>query len=210
MGHALLRPYEVTWEDWLLGGGARASFPNAELPLEIEIGPGDDDFLLRSAQAYPETNWLGIEYSHKRVRRYVRRIERTGQTLDNLRLIWRPAADLIGPFLTPDRVAAFHVYFPDPWPKAHHARYRLLTPAFLADLAAALEPDGRLHIATDSLEYAEEARDAARTVSVLEPMGLAIDIETEPPAEGVTTVFEERWRAEGREIYGLRYRKEDA
>ena len=104
-------------------------------------------------------------------------------------------------------VAAFHIYFPDPWPKAHHARYRMLTPEFLGDLAAALEPEGRIHIATDSLEYAEEARDAARTVDVLVPMGLAIDIETEPPAEE-TTVFEERWRSEGREIYGLRYRKE--
>ena len=104
-------------------------------------------------------------------------------------------------------MTAFHIYFPDPWPKAHHARFRLLAPEFLADLAAALEPDGRLHIATDSLEYAEETRDAARTVPSLQPMGLAIDIETEPPAEK-TTVFEERWRSEGREIYGLRYRRE--
>lgn len=209
MGHALLRPYEVTWEDWLLGGGARGSFADPARPLEIEIGPGDDDFLQRSARAHPATNWLGIEYSHKRVRRYVRRVERTGAPIDNLRLIWRPAADLIAPFLTPAQVTAFHIYFPDPWPKAHHARYRLLGPAFLADVAAALEPEGRLHFATDSLAYAEAVRDAAREVPALLPFERGVAIATSPPAQR-TTVFEERWRAEGREIFGMRYRREDA
>ena len=207
MAHTILRPYEVTWEDWLLGGGARAAFPAPERPLEVEIGPGDDDFLTRSAQAHPDTNWLGIEYSHKRVRRYVRRIERAGLELDNLQLIWRPAADLIGPFLSPAQVTAFHVYFPDPWPKAHHARYRLLGPAFLEDVSAALVPQGRLHIATDSLDYAEEVREAARAVPTLQPLDRGIVIETEPPAEK-TTVFEERWRAAGREIFGLRFVRE--
>lgn len=209
MGHTLLRPYEVTWEDWLLGGGARAVFPEAARPLEVEIGPGDDDFLLRSARAHPETNWLGIEYSHKRVRRYVRRIERAGDPLDNLRLIWRPAADLIAPFLTPGQVAAFHIYFPDPWPKAHHARYRLLGTEFLRDLAMALEPGGCLHFATDALEYAEAVRDAAHDVPSLLPFEKGVAIATSPPAQR-TTVFEERWRAEGREIFGMRYRREDA
>ena len=57
------RPFETTWEDWVLGGGLLRAFEDPALPLEVEIGPGDDDFLLEQAEAHPDRNWLGIEYS---------------------------------------------------------------------------------------------------------------------------------------------------
>lgn len=203
MGHPLLEPYEITWEMLRLGAGVGSTFVDPALPLEVEIGPGDDDFLLRSAQAHADVNWLGIEYSHKRVRRQVRRLERLHpEGLGNLRLLWRPARDVTRAFLAPGRVRTFHIYFPDPWPKAHHARYRLLEPAFLEDLAAALAPGGRVRIATDAEAYAQEV-----IASLAEVRGLVSDVPapgwtTQPPAER-TTVFEERWRAEGRTIHAL-------
>ena len=203
---APLRPYETTWEDWLLGGGASAQFDDPSLPLEIEIGPGDDDFLYECASEHPQRNWLGIEYSRKRIRRFVRRIERRGRALSNLRLIWRPAGDLVGPFLTPAKVAAYHIYFPDPWPKAHHARYRLMTPTFVAALRDSLAPDGRLDVATDSDEYVAEIRAA-----VAEAGGKVEVSGARPGPGGVAgdrpTVFEERWRTMGRSIHFLRFRK---
>jgi len=202
-----LRPYETTWEDWLLGGGASAQFEDPDKPLEVEIGPGDDEFLYDSAVAHPEHNWLGIEYSRKRIRRYVRKIERRGEPLPNLRLIWRPARDLIGPFLSPGKVATYHIYFPDPWPKAHHARYRLLTPQFVATLRESLAPDGRVDLATDSAEYAEEMREAFAQAGGWSGEDVRMDFEDRATA-GRITVFEERWRALGRSIHFLRYRKE--
>lgn len=206
MGHPVLAPYELTWEDLRLAG-LDAAFPPADLPLEVEIGCGDDDFLLRSAEQRPGTRWLGIEYSHKRVRRQIRRVERLhAQPLSNVRFLWRPARDVVRPFLAPGRVHAFHVYFPDPWPKAHHARYRLLEPSFLADLAAALEPAGVVHFATDSRDYAEEVVTALAEVSGLVNTLPAPGWVTTPPAER-TTVFEERWRAEGRTIHAMRFNR---
>jgi tRNA (guanine-N7-)-methyltransferase len=202
---APLRPYETTWEDWLLGGGAAAQFGDPSLPLEVEIGPGDDEFLLESALGSPGCNWLGIEYSRKRVRRQVRRVQASGRPLANLRFIWRPAADLVGPFLTPERVASFHVYFPDPWPKAHHARYRLLHPGFVQHLRDGLRRGGTLDVATDDEDYAREIAAGCATVAGLRavpadrPGGVAVDR---------PTLFEERWRALGRTIHLLRYRKE--
>lgn len=202
-----LRPYETTWEDWLLGGGAAAQFEDPGKPLEIEIGPGDDEFLYDSAVAHPESNWLGIEYSRKRIRRYVRKIERRGVPLPNLRLIWRPARDLIGPFLSPGKVTTFHIYFPDPWPKAHHARYRLITPELVSALHGSLVAHGRVDLATDSTEYAEEMREAFDAVGGWQAEDVRVDFEARA-AEGRITVFEERWRALGRSIQFLRYRKE--
>ena len=196
------RPFETTWEDWVLGGGAPASFADPSLPLEVEIGPGDDDFLILCAERYPDRNWLGIEYSRKRVHRYARRIQGRLGEVGNLRLIWRPAGDLVRPFLSPARVDTYHVYFPDPWPKKHHHRYRLLHAGFLADVAESLVPGGRFLLLTDHAEYAAE---------VVEEAGRVDGLVNACPAPGYELVeagdrrtpFEERWRERGLAIHRI-------
>lgn len=198
------RPYETTWEDWVLGGGATRAFAHPERPLVVEIGPGEDDFLLDQARDRPTTNWLGIEYSSKRVARYARRLEQAGVGAENCRLIWRPAADLVERFLSPGRVTTYHIHFPDPWPKKHHARYRLFAGPFPASLARSLVPGGSVVLATDSPAYAVEIHAGMSAVP-----GMA-SVHPDPgwvrlPPGARTTVFEERWRTLGRDIHYLRY-----
>ena len=198
------RPYETTWEDWLLGGGPRLAFARPQQALVVEIGPGEDDFLLEEARDVPTTNWLGIEYSHKRVERYVRRLVALGVGADNLRLIWRPAADLVEPFLSPAVVTRWHIHFPDPWPKKHHARYRLFAPPFATSLARSLVPGGDVVLATDSPEYAAEIHAGMSSTEGMK------SVHPDPgwvklPAGARTTVFEDRWRGMGRDIHYLRY-----
>jgi tRNA (guanine-N7-)-methyltransferase len=203
---AILRPLETTWEDWVLGGGVAAAFPDPARPLEVEIGPGEDDFLLEAARERPDRNWLGIEYSSKRVHRYVRRVTRLLGTPANLRLAWRPAEDVIGPFLSPARVHGYHVHFPDPWPKKHHARYRLMGPEFVADLAASLVPGGTLDVVTDSRAYLDEMlavlAGEPRLANALPAPGWRL-----PPPGERATVFERRWREQGRDIHALAFRR---
>jgi tRNA (guanine-N7-)-methyltransferase len=200
------RPYETTWEDWLLGGGAKAAFARPERPLVVEIGPGEDDFLLDMAREQPDVNWLGIEYSHKRVDRYARRAAAAGVGADNLRLLWRPAADVVDEFLSPALVASYRIHFPDPWPKKHHARYRLFAGPFAASLERSLVPGGEIVVVTDSPEYAVQIHEGFSSVSGLTsvhpPPGW---VRLRPGAR--VTVFEERWRTLGRDIHDLRYVK---
>ena len=140
------------------------------------------------------------------MRRYVRRVEQRLGTPGNLRLVWRPAADVVGRFLTPGKVTCFHVYFPDPWPKKHHHRYRLLHPAFLADLRDSLVPGGDVHMCSDHLEYVAETMEALSAVEGFENVLPAPGWRT--LEEGVVdSVFEERWRAEGRSIHRLHFRR---
>jgi tRNA (guanine-N7-)-methyltransferase len=124
----------------------------------------------------------------------------------NLRLAWRPAADVIGPFLSPARVQGYHVHFPDPWPKKHHARYRLMGPEFVADLARSLVPGGTLDVATDSREYLDEMLAVLAQSAAFENLLPAPGWRRPPPADRAT-VFERRWRDEGREIYALAFRR---
>lgn len=206
MKPCVFRPHETTWEDWVLGGGLLRAFEDPSLPLEVEIGPGDDDFLLEQAEAHRDRNWLGVEYSRKRVRRTVRRIERRLGTPGNLRLVWRPAADVVGRFLTPGKVSRYHVYFPDPWPKKHHQRYRLLSPEFLTDLRDSLEVGGEVRFCTDHLEYGQETLEAFGGIDGWENRLPEPGYEILAPGDRLT-VFEKRWRDAGRTIHRLSFRR---
>jgi tRNA (guanine-N7-)-methyltransferase len=59
------------------------------------------------------------------------------------------AACVIESLVPPASVAAYHIYFPDPWPKHRHRKRRLVTPAFAAAMARTLVPGGAVHVATD-------------------------------------------------------------
>ncbi len=60
--------------------------------------------------------------------------------------------------LRPASLAGVRIYFPDPWPKARHAKRRLVQPEFVELLFDRLRPGASIHCATDSTWYAEQMR----------------------------------------------------
>jgi septum formation protein len=128
-------------------------FENPGAPLEVEIGPGKDDFVVRAALASPGTNFLAIERLRERVDKLCGKIKRAEAR--NVRVFFG-GANAVEAILGPGQAQAFYIHFPDPWPKRRHAKHRLLQPWFAAVLAERLAPGGRLNIVTDARPYAEE------------------------------------------------------
>ncbi len=58
----------------------------------------------------------------------------------------------------PRSVDAFHIYFPDPWPKSRHRKRRFFTMERLNEMAERLCAGGRLHFGTDFLDYYLQAK----------------------------------------------------
>jgi tRNA (guanine-N7-)-methyltransferase len=116
-------------------------------PVEIEIGTGTGTFILPAATARPQINFFGIEHSRGRAWRIQSAIETKG--IRNALVINADAACIVATLVPTDSVAAYHIYFPDPWWKRRHHRRRLFTPAFTAALARTLVPGGRVYLATD-------------------------------------------------------------
>ena len=56
---------------------------------------------------------------------------------------------IVTQLVPPESVTAYHVYFPDPWPKTRHRNRRLFQPGFADALARTLIPGGRVHVASD-------------------------------------------------------------
>jgi tRNA (guanine-N7-)-methyltransferase len=118
-----------------------------ERPVEVEIGPGRGDVLVAFATARPDVNFVAIEHARGPAEALVARVARAG--LGNARVVTGDAPCIVHHVVPPSTVAAYHVYFPDPWPKRRHHKRRLVTDAFAADLRRTLVPGGAVHVATD-------------------------------------------------------------
>jgi tRNA (guanine-N7-)-methyltransferase len=96
-------------------------------------------------------------------------------------------------------LAAIRVFFPDPWPKHRQRNRRLIRSDVVEMLVPLLRDGGALHLATDSVDYAEQMRRVCDAVRAL--TGGVID---RPPWRP-TTRFERRATAEGRQAVDLLY-----
>jgi tRNA (guanine-N7-)-methyltransferase len=117
-------------------------------PVEIEIGPGRGEVLLAFAATRRDTNFLAVEHSVGLAAALAARA--AGRQLANVRVVAGDARCIVARLVPPASVAAFHVYFPDPWPKTRHRRRRLFDDPVLARaMARALVPGAPVHVATD-------------------------------------------------------------
>jgi len=174
------------------------------LRLVVEIGFGRGEFLLDLAECHPETAFVGIERSPKRVHKMARRL--ACSECGNVRVLAEQAERAVEELFAPGSVAEFWINFSDPWPKKRHHKRRLIQPAFVADLAVRLVPDGTLEVATDDPGYAEWI-DAVlagerRLTNVNAPAPHVRDV----PGR-MRTAFEEEWRGKGRIPYFWTYRR---
>jgi tRNA (guanine-N7-)-methyltransferase len=161
----------------------------AERPLEVELGAGDGSFLAAWAGAHRDRNFIGVERLLGRIRKIDRKGQRAG--LDNLRLI-RLEAGYVAQYLIPaESVRAFHIYFPDPWPKRRHWKHRLINPAFVEVLRAALAPGGVVYLRTDNEPYFAQMLESFAGSPNFQK------IETPPDLLAFTTDFERGFHQQG-------------
>jgi len=168
-------------------------------PLEVEIGSGKARFLVAAARAWPEANFLGVERALAYYRICRDRLERLA--IPNASVVRADARIFVTSSLGPESVRAFHVYFPDPWPKKRQKKRRLLDGVFLETLASRLEPGGILRIATDHPDYASGLGPLMETVPALRMLDW--DALPAPPPTNYALKYEE----EGRPIWRFLARK---
>jgi len=162
-------------------------------PLEVELGCGDASFLVEWAQRHPERNFIGVERLLGRISKLHRKGRRA--SLNNLRGVRIESSYFLQFLLPPACAAAIHVYFPDPWPKKRHHKYRLINEHFPALARAALAPAGIIFLRTDDAPYFSqmtEIFDAQKEFKKIEtPLdlaGLLTDFEKEFSARGIKTL----------------------
>lgn len=119
-------------------------------PLQFEIGFGGGEHLAWQAQHAPTHGLIGCEPFVNGVVSAMLHIR--DKALPNVRLHMGDALDALArlPDGSLDRVYLLH---PDPWPKARHAKRRMMNPGPIAMIAAKLKPGGEFRFGTDHPIY---------------------------------------------------------
>lgn len=171
-------------------------------PKVLEIGAGSGEFTLRVATQHPENDYLAAEVHAPGIGRLLQGIAAGGLT--NIRVIDQDVVVALQGMIPPGALDQVMIFFPDPWPKKKHHKRRLINPEFLDLLTTRVKAHGRLYLATDWQELAEEIRMVGDSHPRL--WNLAGPGHFAPrPAWRPETRFEQRGRRLGHEVYDLVY-----
>jgi tRNA (guanine-N7-)-methyltransferase len=176
----------------------RTAFAAPVRALWLEVGFGSGEHTLAQAAAHPEFGVIGSEVFENGLAALLSRLvpeggEATAPLPGNLR-IWDEDARVLIRRLPDAALDALFLLFPDPWPKARHAKRRFVHPALLAEIARVLRPGAEWRIATDDPTYQAWVAEvfAAQAFFVASPPV------TERPAGWPPTRYEAKARAAGR------------
>jgi tRNA (guanine-N7-)-methyltransferase len=135
-------------------GAAFAVRPEA---VWLEVGFGGGEHVRVLAETHPNVGLIGCEVFAQGLCSLlgalaVEGAEATGSLPGNLR-IWDGDARALLRDLPPASLDRLYLMFPDPWPKARHAKRRFVHPEIVALAASRLKPGAEWRAASDDPTY---------------------------------------------------------
>ena len=200
------RAFEALWPRYGLDyTGAPRDFDAAfgrSAPRVLEIGFGNGEALRFAAAQDPARDLIGIEVHAPGVGRLLNALAEDGA--GNVRIYHHDAVEVLEREIADASLDEIRIYFPDPWHKKRHHKRRLVQPAFAELLVRKLATNGRLHLATDWRDYAEQMWDVLDATPGLRnragPRG-----HVPRPAWRPQTHFETRGQRLGHGVWDLLY-----
>src|SRR5690606_32453370 len=128
------------------GRWAREHFKN-DNPVVLELACGKGEYSVNMARAFPNINFIGIDYKGNRIWRGTKTaLEENGKNVAFLRI----QIEEIVSYFSEDEISEIWITFPDPQPQAGREKKRLTFDRFLEKYAVVLKNDGLMHLKTDS------------------------------------------------------------
>ncbi|MFZ1742544.1 MAG: tRNA (guanine(46)-N(7))-methyltransferase TrmB [Pontixanthobacter sp.] len=126
----------------------------SDRPVHFEIGFGSGEHMADRADMLPDHGFIGAEPFLNGVAAALGHVKE--RTLPNIRLHHGDALEVLARI--PDRSLSFaYLLHPDPWPKARHAKRRMINDGPVEMLAAKLKPGGEFRFGTDHDIYLRHA-----------------------------------------------------
>ncbi|PLK27390.1 tRNA (guanosine(46)-N(7))-methyltransferase TrmB [Novosphingobium sp. TH158] len=165
-------------------------------PLHFEIGFGGGEHMAYRADMLPDHGFIGAEPFINGVAQALTHVR--DAHLANVRIHHGDALEVLRRI--PDGALSFlYLLHPDPWPKARHAKRRMMNDGPVDLFAAKLKPGGEFRFGTDHAVYLRHA------LMVMRRHRHQFDWLCEKPADFMTRPGgwpETRYEAKARAVYG--------
>jgi len=187
----------------------RAAFTPRPAELWLEVGFGGGEHALAQAAANPQAGLIACEVFENGICSLLSRLvpeggEATAPLPGNLRL-WDDDARVLLRALPDACLDLLFLLFPDPWPKARHAKRRFVHPEMLKLVARVLKPGGHWRIASDDPTYQAWTAEVLAAQSLFDVAAPA----TTRPEGWPPTRYEAKALAAGRPpLYWSAYRRQ--
>ncbi len=188
-----------------LKGKWRSIFFKNDNPIVLELGCGKGEYTVGLARRFPDRNYIGVDI--KGARMWTGACQARDEQLGNVAFL-RTDIELIDHFFSPGEVDEIWITFADPQMKK--VRKRLTGTRFLSLYRHILNPEGIIHLKTDSPFLYTYTRLMARHNR------LPIEIDTDDlyngdgaltgPILDIKTFYEQQWLDRGLSIKYLRLR----
>jgi len=173
-------------------------------PLHFEIGFGAGEHLAFRADLLPDHGFIGAEPFLNGVAAALGHIR--ARRLANVRLHMGDALGVLERL--PDASLSFvYLLHPDPWPKARHAKRRMINSGPLDLIAAKLKPGGELRVGTDDPTYCRWTMMVMGGRDDFEWLAESARDFLVRPGGWPETRYEAKARRAGREVWYFRYRR---
>ncbi len=175
-----------------------------EQPVKIEYCSGNGAWIVEKAVESSHCNWVAVEKRFIRCRKIWSKMK--NRTLGNLSIVNGEALSTTERYFPSSSVEEVYINFPDPWPKKKHAKYRLIQPTFIKELARILKNGGTVTVVTDDVPYSEEVIQHFLSSEEFTPVFEAPHFTNEWEGYG-NSYFEALWRSKGREIRYMSFKR---
>jgi tRNA (guanine-N7-)-methyltransferase len=187
------------------GGVTAPSLFGDGRPLHFEIGFGSGEHLADRADMLPDHGFIGAEPFLNGVAAALAHIR--DKHLRNVRL-WRGDALEVLQRVPDGALSFLYLLHPDPWPKARHAKRRMVNDRPIDLFAAKLRAGGEFRFATDDPTYLSwSLMVMQRHQHQFEWLAERPKDFLEPSGGWIETRYGAKSRREGRRPYYLRYRR---
>lgn len=130
-------------------GHWRRDYFRNDNPIVVELACGKGEYTVGLAQAFPTTNFIGIDIKGDRISRGSQAAQTLGLT--NVAFL-RTDINFLTEFFVEGEINEIWITFPDPQPRPKQEKHRLTHPRFLELYKKLLVSDGTLHLKTDNPE----------------------------------------------------------
>lgn len=208
--HVVEAPFQTpTTPNHELYGRWHADFFKNDNPIVLELGCGRGEYCVGLGRMFPDKNFIGVDI--KGARMYSGATEAKNESLTNVGFL-RTHIEFIDKFFAPGEVAEIWLTFSDPQMKK--VTKRLTSTYFLERYRHFLQPDGIVHLKTDSnflYTYTDFVvkENALPVLFQTDDLYHTLEAESDPAVReilSIHTYYEQMWIDRGLSIKYLKFR----